>query len=255
VNQVNVTGVINGFDGALYKSIARWDNFILYEVFNGSARFEAWADEVDTIDKVEKAVVVLDELIMRFILSVEWSLGQKLSYTIDNIEKPSFASENASIEVMDKIYVKDSCESELACRNIPNNIPQVPLEAKRWILIWVEASQFDDYVEEQLRRHYLIIEELWQELHHIFDESQRAEKKKIKLIRDFVSHAHLDNDDIISLVKYDLPSAYDEEKNRVQFKRTTEHRNFINNYEVKSRQIARALVEAKIKQLGVVSGT
>lgn len=252
MNQVKVTGVINGFDGALYKSIARWDNFILYEVFNGSAKFEAWADEVDTIDRVENAVVVLEELIMRFILSVEWLLGRKLIYVIDNIEKPVFASENASIELVDRIYAKDSCEIELVSRKIPNNIPQLPLEAKRWILIWVEASQFNDYVEEQLRRHYLIIEELWQELHHIFDKSQKEEKKKIKLIRDFVSHAHLDNVDIISLVKNDLPSAYDEEKNRVQFKRTTEHRNYISQFEVKSRQIARALVEEKIKQLGDV---
>lgn len=90
---------------------------------------------------------------------------------------------------------------------IPDTLPQIPLEAKRWIQIWTESTKLHDYVEEQLRRHYLIIEELWQENHQILDASQKAEKLNIKLIRDFVSHASCINPEVVSLVEKKLPSA------------------------------------------------
>ena len=135
-------------------------------------------------------------------------------------------------------------------------MPEVPLGAERWIGIWVEACKLGDYVEEQLRRQYLIIEELWSEFQGGFDAQTRINKKQVKLIRDFVSHANCNNPDIIALVEPDLPSAVVvvNGAKRVTFQRTVEHRNYISRFEVVSRDLARFLVDKKMLQVGKVSG-
>lgn len=135
-------------------------------------------------------------------------------------------------------------------------MPEVPLEAERWVGVWVEAFKLKDYVEEQLRRQYLIIEELWDEFKYSFNDKVRHDKKQVKHIRDFVSHASCHNSDIIALVENDLQSAvvYVNGAKHVAFRRIVEHRNYIAKFEIKSRDLARDLVDKKMNQIGRVSG-
>ncbi len=256
MEKLRLTVEVEGFDRVLYDSSAQWDNFNLSVIDSGKGVFEAWADDIDDIEKVQSAIASLIHQIERFILSIEWAFGCELKYKITKVIAPSFATDANLLEIRERLEMEDQVYAMVAPRKVPESIPQVPLEAKRWIQVWVECTKFSEYVEEQLRRQYLIIEELWQELNQIFDATKREEKRQVKLIRDFVSHASCVNPDVISLIEHDLPSAVQvvNGKKQVSFKRTVEHRNYISRFEVKSREIARSLVDYKMKQLGIVSG-
>jgi hypothetical protein len=121
--------------------------------------------------------------------------------------------------------------------------------------MWTEANKLQAYVEEQLRRHYLIIEELWGEFQHTFGADVGERKKRVKLIRDFVSHESCCKRDVIALVESDLASAVVsvQGKKRVRFLRNVEHRNFVGRFEVISRGLARSLVDMKMQQFGGVA--
>ena len=252
MNEVRIIGEIEGFDRVIYESSANWNNFSLSIINNGKAKFETWLSEINTPEEVSDAITLLSAQLQRFLLSVEWQYGHELKCNIEKILEPPFYSGSV---LRDKLTVRDHPIIEVKPRKAPQDIPQIPLEAERWVRIWVECSRFRGYVEERLRRHYLLIEELWQELHHIFNASQRAEKKEIKLIRDFVSHASCDNPDVIVLIESSLPSAVEmvSGKKQVRFQRTDEHRNYIARFETKSSEMARSLVDKKMLQFGIVS--
>jgi len=256
MDEVRIFGEIEGFDRVLYESTACWSNFTLGVINNGKAAFEAWTNGIDSIEKRSNALNAIIEQIERFILSVEWSFGHQLRYTINNVTGPTFGSEDSLLAIKEKLTIGDHVEIAVAPRKVPEALPQVPLEARRWVHIWLECTKLSGYVEEKLRRQYLIIEELWPELHPTFNSTQKSDKKDIKLIRDFVSHASCENSDVVSLVEKDLPSGVEliNGKKHVRFQRTIEHRNYVARFEVKSREIARALVNSKMRQFGMVPG-
>jgi len=247
---------IDGFDRVLYGDTAKWDGLSLSVIDKGKGLLEAWSGNVDNAEQVKDELIKLREKAQRFILAVEWAYGHELDYKITKVFVPSVIKDEGLLEIKEKLSVYDQVEISVAPRKVPELAPQVPLQAARWIQIWVESKKLGEYVEEQLRRQYLIIEELWQDAHHIFDAAKIEEKRKVKLIRDFVSHAKCSNQDIVSLIENDLPSSIQLEngKKYASFSRTVEHRNYISRFEVKSREIARALVDHKMQQLGVVNG-
>lgn len=247
---------IEGFDRVLYKETAHWDKCTLSMIDDSSARLEIWENDIDTPEKLQTAAVQVKEKLKRLILSIEWTYGQELKTKIIKVYAPSFVDENNILEITESLKIKDQVSLQVEPREVPAAMPEVPLEAKRWIGIWVEACKLGEYVEEQLRRQYLIIEELWSEFHGSFDAQIRADKKRVKLVRDFVSHANCNNPDIIALVEPDLPSAVIVVNGgkRVTFQRTGEHRNYISRFEVISRELSRSLVDMKMRQFGNVSG-
>lgn len=246
---------IDGFDRVLYKKTANWNKCTLSVISNSSAKLEIWEDGIDTPEKLQAAIFNVREKMERFILSIEWTYGHELKPKITEIHAPTFVDENNILEISESLKLQVQVEADVAPREVPAAIPQVPLEAKRWIQIWVEACKLEEYVEEQLRRQYLIIEELWNDFKDSFDAQSVADKKRVKLIRHFVSHANCDNPNIIALVESDLPSAVliVNGRKRVAFQRTVEHRNYISRFEVKSREIARSLVNMKMREFGNVS--
>jgi hypothetical protein len=253
--QIKIIGEIEGFDRVLYESVAKWDGFSLSVVTDGKAQFQISIDNIDSIEQTPDAIRIAQEKIERFTLSAEWATGCELKYTIHNIDTSDFASTEELLVLKEQLRLCDFATAEIPPKPIPAALPQIPLEAERWIRTWIESTKLNDYVEEQLRRHYLIIEELWQDNHQIFDASQRADKKSIKLIRHFVSHESCKDPEVVALIENDLPSAVVmlNGAKHVRFNRTTEHRNYIARFEVKAREIARALVDRKMRQLGVVS--
>lgn len=258
MEQFRLVVEVKGFDRVLYKESAHWDKCIL-SMIDGSSRsgiIEIWENDVDTLEKLQAAVVNVKERLERLVLSIEWAYGHELKWEIAKRYVPSLVDKNNILEITESLKIQDQVDLQAAPREAPAAMPQVPLEAKRWIQIWVEACKLGEYVEEQLRRQYLIIEELWNEFHGTFDAQSRADKKQIKLIRDFVSHANCSNQDIVALIEQDLPTAVlvINGVKKVAFQRTVEHRNYISRFEVKSRKIARTLVDMKMRQFGVISG-
>lgn len=253
--QIKIIGEIEGFDSVLYESTAIWGGFRLSVITNGKAQFEVSIDNIDSVEQIPSATRHAQGQIERFILSAEWALGSELKYIIHNIDTSEIAASEDLPSLNEQLKLGDYVAVEISPKPIPASLPQIPLEAERWIQIWLESKKLNGYVEEQLRRHYLIIEELWQDGHQVFDSSQRADKKSIKLIRHFVSHESCSNPEVVALIENDLPSAVVMPNGikHVRFNRTIEHRNYIARFEVKARDMARVLVNNKISQLGIVS--
>lgn len=246
---------IEGFDRILYDEPAQWDDISLSVIDNGKCTLEACSRNVENEKQVASELTRRNEEIERFILAVEWAYGHELNRTSRQLIAPSFVDTSRIVEIEDNLSFGDQPHPSVRPNKVPALVPQVPLDAKRWIKTWVECTKLSEYVEEQLRRQYLIIEELWQELHDIFDAHEKKQKRNVKLIRDFVSHASCSNQDIVSLIENDLPSAIHIENGDkyASFERTIEHRNYISRFEVISRDIARKLVDCKMRQLGVVN--
>lgn len=246
---------IEGFDRVLYEETAQWDKCLLSMTDIPTAHVEIWENDINTPQRLQIAAVKVKEKLRRLVLSLEWAYGRELRTKIINVCAPSFKDDKNILDISESLELNDQLGTQIEPRKVPMVMPEVPLEAERWIGIWVEASKLSDYVEEQLRRHYLIIEELWSEFQSSFDAPTRADKKRVKLIRDFVSHASCNNVDIIALVEPSLPSAVVIENGakRVAFQRTVEHRNYVSGFEVISRELARSLVGMKMRQFGTVS--
>ena len=180
MGQVTVIGEIEGFVRTLYTAPATWGDVSLSVINNGKAEVQVTIGNIDTDLEIPRATELAKEQIERFILAAEWSLGHELRYNITKTTTDGVRISSPDFVINERLGVSDSIELEILPTSPPSVLPELPLEAKRWIQIWTEATKFHGFVEEQLRRQYLIIEELWQEHHHIFTVEQKAEKRRVK---------------------------------------------------------------------------
>lgn len=248
---------IEGLDRVLYEESAHWEKCLLVMKDISKAHVEMWESGIDTPQELELATGRIEKKLHRLVLALEWTYGQELRTKVMEVSLPSIDDANPAVLVESKIELEDQPSPQMKPRKVPPVMPEVPLEAERWVIIWKEVNKLGDYVEEQLRRHYLIIEELWDEFQNSFDANDHADKIQVNLIRDFVSHPICDNRNVIAFVKSKLSSAVVTVKGseRVRFLRTVvEHRNYVAQFEVVSRKLAQSLVDMKMRQLGRVSG-
>lgn len=260
MSELRVAIRLHGLDRVVYDQTAQWDGCSFMSIDASSALVEMWEGNIHDHSEMQSALHSISEKLRRLILALEWTYGHKLKKEVDKTKTitPAFGSaKDLILEVESAIAISAKVTFDVPPRKIPPHMPEIPVEASRWVTLWVETGKLSEYVEEQLRRHYLIIEELWDELHGALGPKESEQHKRVKLIRDFVSHARCDNKNVITLVESDLPSAvvYDASGNkRVAFDRSIEHRNFVSRFEVVARGLARSLVEMKMQRLGIVRG-
>lgn len=133
---------------------------------------------------------------------------------------------------------------------LPQNMPMIPLALKRHILNVLQAEALDikseHYADEQLKRWFLIIEEL-----HLNQSDQ--DYKDLRCARNFVSHPTSNSNDTVAFLKRELPSsvyiANGCEEARY-LRHDVEHHTFVSKYETIARQWAMMLVEVDIASKG-----
>lgn len=246
---------IGGFRWTLYVPPPQWPD----------CRFEQGDDLDVTLHIVESGVTpetnfdgliaFADARVRQLVLAWELQLGQRLQLRRVNIAWPTFPQKDGIAKIGDTVAFSDLCQAEIVYAPAPAQMPQVPLAAERWIRTLAEAGDFPDYVEEQLRRHYLVIEELWSNYKSQFDPADQAKCEEIRLVRDFVSHAECDRKKVVDFISVNLPSAAVPGKQQptVRFDRLSpEHRAFVARHEVDSGRIARRLVQLAIHNLSTV---
>lgn len=245
---------VRGLDRVLYEEPAHWEKCLLSVVDISTIQVELWERGVDDPQALESAAVLIKQRLRRLLLALGWAYGRELQVRVIKVIAPSYDYHTDHAEIAESIAFGAKAYSEVPPKKAPQQMPEVPLEAERWVVMWVEANKLGDYVEEQLRRHYLIIEELWDEFQNSFAAAAHSDKERVKLVRDFVSHASCRNAHVIALVEPDLPSAVVtvNGKKRVSFARTVEHRNFVSRFEVVARDLARSLAVMKMQQFGRV---
>lgn len=251
MGRLEITYEITGFDGILYSQQPSWENCKFSMEKENLAIFSVWEDGINNASQLEAAKNNITQRVKSFVLALEFKLGRPLEYAEKSTQTPTIITENGTLHLLSKGYAKSFLSFSVSPSNPPKDMPSLPLECERWVLTLAEAYIFGQYVEEQFKRQYLIIEELWDEFAAEFDAATKNKREELKLIRDFVSHPVCCNKKIVEFVSNKLPSSifYDGTEARVRFlSNDTTHRNFVARYEVKSREISRSLVEKKILQ-------
>jgi hypothetical protein len=231
---------IEGLDRCLYSDKATW----------GGAEFEQDADlsgrlilrkEVTSNADAESATAELDEAANQLALALSWRIRRTVTARRIRLQRPSFDG-NGEASAHSSLVATDQVEGSYGPPKPPPDVmPQIPAEGERLIKTVCEASAFGAFVEEQLRRHQLIIEELADEFESDLP-GQSALLDEIKLVRDFVSHPVCDRPKVVTFIRDHLPSALLPCGTKVSFHRDDEHRAFVARYEVKARVLAAKLI-------------
>lgn len=252
--KLEITYEITGFDRILYSQKPSWENCEFSMEEENRAVLRVWEDKIYNKDQLQQAKTRLERKVKSFILAMEFALSCPLQYRVLHEKRPAITAEDGTIELIEVVSVKDEAVSSVAPSMPPKEIPALPLECERWVLTLAEAHRFGDYVEEHLKREYLIIEELWPEFKNEIDDANASQEliNKIRWTRNFVSHQICHDEKVVDHVLRELPSAawYEGKELRVKFiSSDVSHRCYVSRYEVKAREIARLLVEKKITQI------
>lgn len=246
---LEITYEIRGFDRVLFIEKPSWNNCEFTMNGEDIATLRIWEDGIDNVAQIDRAKIIIKQRVKTFILALEYRLQLPLTSIVKKINYPTIMKMDGTIHITENFGIDDEPSNRVLPVKPPEEMPSLPVECEPWILTLAEAHIFEQYVEEQFKRQYLIIEELWAEFAHEFDKETQDIKPKLKLIRNFLSHAICDDKNIIELVSNDLPTSILDD-GRVKFLRNDiDHRNFIARFEIKSREISHALVEKKIRQI------
>lgn len=256
MGKLEITYEITGFDRILYNQRPSWKNCEFSMEKENLAMLRIWEDGINNTSQIEPAENRIEQRVKSFILALEFSLGLPLKYTMKGKEIPTIIKVIKDGVIRVTVTATTFAGSEvfgiISPVEPPKEMPSLPLECEPWVLTLVEAYTFGRYVEEQFKRQYLIIEELWDEFEQEFDQTTKDIRKDLKFIRDFVSHPICNNSSVVNFVSKDLPTSILRIgcKDYVKFPRNDiSHRNFVAGFEAKSREISYALVEKKILQI------
>lgn len=244
--------LIRGFSRLLYLPAPQWPN----------CRFEQREDldvilclsEADLTPETDLDTVIAfnDTRVRQLVLAWEFQLGQRLQLRRFNIVWPIPLEQGGHCMLQSGVAISDHCQATIVLAQAPATMPQIPLGAERWVRTFSEAGDFSGYVEEQLRRHYLIVEELWETHASLFDNVEQAKCGEIRLVRNFVSHSECTSRSVVTFITANLPSAQMQSSSSpaVRFdRRSQEHQAFVARFAVDSERIARKLVQLAINAL------
>ena len=232
--------------------------------------YRTWTDNVDP-EQLREARMELKHKADSFVLGMQF-LGNRrfsqtdeaLSYVTANGDEYQITNdmdieciirrskgEDFSCISVDLPAMKFHASASISPAPLPQKMPLVPLILKRHILNIIQAEELDvnseHYEDEQLKRWFLIIEEL---------DAQKNVQEYIDLrsARNFVSHPTSNRKETIIFLKKEFPSSVyvnscGQEEARYQRDDPT-YRAFVSKYETIARRWAKGLVEKEILSKG-----
>ena len=249
---LQIVYLVRGFHRLLYVPPPQWPGCHFEQGENLDATLRIAQTEVAPGTDLDTLIALTDARMQQLVLAWELSLGQRLQLRRLHVSLPRLPVMKGGATSQDGVSFSDRCEATIIHAAAPVQMPQIPLAAERWVRTLAEAGDFGGYVEEQLRRHFLIIEELWETYGSRFDNADQAKCKEIRCVRNFVSHYDCTREPVLGFIIINLPSAEVQRSSHraVRFDRTSqEHRTFVARFAVDSERIARRLVELAIVDL------
>lgn len=249
---LEITYLIRGFRQIVYRPGPDWPGCSFEQDGNFDVTLLIAEADLTPETDVGCLIDISDRRARQLVLAWELQHGHRLELIRRNTALPAFPERDGAVEAVDTLMISDRAEAEIVFAPAPGQMPQVPIMAERWIRTFAEAGDFSDYPEEQLRRHYLVIEELWGTRVSVFSVQDQAKRVDIGLVRDFVSHAECDRKKVVAFISAHLPSAIVAGRTAptVRFDRLSiEHRNFVGRHIPDSERIARELIMLAIKDL------
>ncbi len=245
-----------------------------FEVIDNTATqigyYRTWADNTDP-DCLRDARKEIEERVesfalgMRFLGNAKFSqVDESLSYVTEDGEEYHITndmdveaiirrSKGEEFNYVPAVFPPMRCSGSGLTSPVPlpQRMPSVPRALKRHILNLIQAEELDGYSEhyedEQLKRWFLVIEEL-----EVNISSQ--EFKDLRSARNFVSHPTSNAKETIAFLKREISSsvylnADGKEEARYQRDDPT-HRAVVSRYQAEARWWAKGLVKKEILQNG-----
>lgn len=251
-NVVELDYRISGFQRILYRPQASWQQCHFEQSENLDVTLHIRESGMTPDSDFETVIAIIDVRVRKLVLAWELELGHRLQFQRFNVSLPSLPRAQGTLAPKEVIALTDHCMAVIVAAPAPTQMPQAPLIAERWIRTLAEAGDFQGYVEEKLRRHYLLIEELWEQHKGSFNQADQATYEDIRRVRNFVSHASCNSRKVVNFISPHLPSAVvsGTSSPTVRFDRlSNEHRTFVARYEVESGRLARTLVQLAIAEI------
>jgi hypothetical protein len=243
---------------------------VINEVTTQVGHYRTWADNIDP-DCLREARKQIEQRVesfvlgMRFLGNVRFSQADgTLYYVTENGEEYQIIGDRDIEAIICRSKGEEfNCGAlvlpAMTCLgsgftspvSLPQRMPSVPLILKRHILNVIQAEELDSnseyYEDEQLKRWFLIIEEL--EDNHL-----SQEYKDLRNVRNFVSHPTSNKQETIDFLKREIPlSVYSNScgKEEARYLRDNPtHRAAVSKYQALARQWAKGLVERAISLNG-----
>ncbi len=243
---------------------------VIDDVTTQVGHYRTWVDNIDP-DCLREARKKIEQRVESFVLGMRF-LGNakfskadgRLSYLTENGEEYQIISD-VDIEAIicrskgeEFNYVSAAIPSMTCCASgstspvpLPQRMPSVPLILKRHILNVIQAEEMDGhseyYEDEQLKRWFLIIEELE-------DYILSQDYKDLRSARNFVSHPTLDAQKTIAFLKREIPTSVylnsDGREEGCYLRDDPTHRAVVSKYQTVARSWAKRLVEREISLNG-----
>ncbi|MGB5157778.1 hypothetical protein [Desulfobacterium sp. N47] len=228
--------------------------------------YRTWADNIDP-DCLREARKEIEQRVesfmlgMRFLGNAKFSqVDERLSYVTEAGEEYQITSD-MDVEAIirrskgEEFNYGSAVLPSMTCRGsgftspvpFPQRMPSVPLVLKRHILNVIQAEELDGYSEhyedEQLKRWFLVVEELEVEI-------SSQEYKDLRSARNFISHPMSRAKETIAFLKREIPSSVylnSDKKEEARYSRDNPtHRAVVSKYQTVARSWAKKLIEREI---------
>ena len=243
---------------------------VIDDVTTQIGHYRTWADNIDP-DCLREARKKIEQkaesfaLGMRFLGNTKFSqVDGHLSYVTENGEDYQITSD-MDIEAIirrskgEEFNYGSGVLPSMTCRGsgftspvpLPQRMPSVPLVLKRHILNVIQAEELDGdsehYEDEQLKRWFLVVEELEVDI-------SSQEYKDLRSARNFVSHPTSNAKETIAFLKREIPSSVylnSDKKEEARYLRDDPtHRAVVSKYQMVARSWAKRLIEREISLKG-----
>lgn len=239
---------------------------VIEDVSTKIGLYRTWSDNIDP-DCLREERIKIEQRVESFVLGMRFlgnakfsQVDGRLSYVTEtgeeyqitsdmDIEAIIHRSKGEEFNYVSVVHPTITCQGAGSSSPVPlpQRMPYVPLALKRHILNVIQAEELDGnseyYEDEQLKRWFLVIEEL--EMN-----TSNQDYKDLRCIRNFVSHPTSNAKDTIAFLKIELPSSvylnsHGSEEARYLRDDPT-HRAVVSKYQTVARSWAKRLIEKEI---------
>lgn len=250
VSKLTRTYRLLGLDRELYLSPPQWPEGTFRQSRDTEGDLVLVKDVASKAELVE-ARAELDGIANRFRLAIEHRTGCPLSLKLVESQEPYFDPPGV-VSGRSTVRVTASADVMVKPRHAPPLIEQLHEGAERWVRTLAEALTLRRFPDEQIKRYYLVIEELKASFASALPPDQEQLLDELRWVRNFVSHAQCSGPEVVGFITQQLPSAVVPSlaAPAVRFDRTDiEHMNFVGRYVPKASDVAHRLLREAIAAL------
>lgn len=239
-----------GLDRVLYLSPPAWPEGTFIQTRESEGDLRLAKAPIASKVALEEARAELGGIAARFRLAIERRTGCPLTMKLVDSEEPDFNPPGV-VSGSSTVHVTATADMTTNPLAPPAAIEQLHEGAERWVRTLAEAHKLQRFADEQIKRYYLVIEELKDEFATTLLPEEVDLLDELRWLRNFVSHARCNGAEVCAFISQRLPSAIvATSPPAVRFDRTDiAQTNLVGNYVPKANRIASRLLAQAVAAL------